>query len=781
LHIPHISEQRLALALRTGRMGIWEWNIRTSSIHWSPEMFTLTGIAPDDFAGTPDQFFGHIFVEDRARIQAVEDELLRSGGDFEAEFRFVRPDGELLWIRNTGQLLRDEAGAPVCMVGIAHDVTDRRAMEEALRASEERFRRAVMAIPFPVSILAEDGEVLTFNDAWIELSGYRREEVATLTAWAERALGEKASVAHELMASLFASERVNRSGEWAIHTATGPIRIWDFSSAPLGRMADGRRLIINVATDVTDRLATERALRESRERLQASLSVSQTGTYRWELATDKHEWDENLERLFGLEPGRITPSWSAFLARVHPDDRAMVSEDSARSFEAGADFDLEFRVILPDERVRWIVGRGRTFRDAAGRPSYVIGACVDVTRQKIIAVELQLAKESAERASRAKDDFLATVSHELRTPLTAMLGWARMINMPGLRAGLIEEGMKSIERNARAQAQLVEDLLDISRIISGKLEVSPRPMDLGLVIEAAAATLRPIAEAKSIALTLDLEPGAGFLDGDADRLQQVVANLLSNAVKFTPAGGAVHVALTSGAAEAVMRMSDTGAGIAPDFLPLVFERFRQADASSTRRHGGLGLGLAIVRHVVELHGGTIRAESQGVGQGSMFTVRLPRPAAVELAQASASALQLASADPISGTLQGLHVLLVDDERDTRALVETVLERAGAQVTSVESVAHALAVLADPGAAAFDVLISDIAMPGEDGYTLIRRLQEGDGRAARPRLPAVALTAHARVEDRIHALSSGFQSHVSKPVEPRELIAVVASLAGRRIP
>jgi signal transduction histidine kinase/ActR/RegA family two-component response regulator len=435
---------------------------------------------------------------------------------------------------------------------------------------------------------------------------------------------------------------------------------------------------------------------------------------------------------------------------------------------------------LPDERVRWIVGRGRTFRDEDGLPSHVIGACVDVTRQKIIAVELQHAKESAERASRAKDDFLATVSHELRTPLTAMLGWSRMINMPGLRAGLIEEGMKSIERNARAQAQLVEDLLDISRIISGKLEVRPRAMDLALVIEAAAATLRPIAEAKSLALTLDLAPGAGFLDGDADRLQQVVANLLSNAVKFTPAGGAVHASLTSSAAEVVMRVSDTGAGISPDFLPLVFDRFRQADASSTRRHGGLGLGLAIVQHVVELHGGAIRAESQGVGQGSMFTVRLPRRAPAELAPGASVAHQLASTEPILGTLQGLHVLLVDDEVDARALVQTVLERAGAQVTSVESVAQALAALADPGATAHDVLVSDIAMPGEDGYTLMRRLREGYDGEARPRLPAVALTAHARVEDRIHALSSGFQSHVSKPVEPRELVAVVASLAGRRI-
>jgi PAS domain S-box-containing protein len=776
------SEQRLALALRTGRMGTWEWNVKDDRACWSPEAQAITGLAPMDPPGTLDQFFQHVFVDDRARLLARVDETFRSGCDFEAEFRIVRPDGELRWVRNMGQLLRDEAGEPAHLVGIVHDVTERRAMEEALRASEERFRRAVMAIPFPVAILADDGEMLTLNDAWVALSGYRREEIATIAAWTDHAARDGVREAARVqIAELFTSDSVTQNGEWEVLTADGRARIWDISTAPLGRALDSRRLIISVAMDVTERRATERALRESRERLQASLAASQTGTYRWDLDTNEVEWDENLERLFGCEPGELEPSLDGFFAKVHPDDRAAAIEGCARCVRDGSDFNMEFRVALPDDRVRWLEDRGRTFYDAAGRPSYMVGACIDVTRKKITAIELQHAKESAERASRAKDDFLATVSHELRTPLTAMLGWARMINMPGLRAGVIEEGMKSIERNARAQAQLVEDLLDISRIISGKLEVCPRPMDLGAVIEAAATTLRPVAEAKRIALTLDLAPGAGFLDGDADRLQQVVANLLSNAVKFTPAGGAVHVELSPCGAEAMMRVSDTGEGIAPDFLPLVFDRFKQADASSTRRHGGLGLGLAIVWHVIELHGGTIRAESQGLGQGATFIVRLPRRDAVEPVREPPDALPIASTEPLPGTLDGLHVLVVDDEPDTRSLVQTVLERAGAQVTAVESVARALEVLKDPGVGVLDVLISDIAMPGEDGYTLMRRLQKEVEDDVRQRVPAVALTAHARVEDRIRALSSGFQSHVAKPVEPRELVAVVASLADRRIP
>ncbi len=524
MHTPHFSEQRLALALRIGRMGVWEWDLRTNGVSWSPEMFALTGIAPEDFSGKPDQFVSHLAVEDRARAQAVADETMRSGVDYEAELRFVRPDGAVLWIRNMAQLVRDEAGAPTHLVGITYDVTERRGTEEALR--------------------------------------------------------------------------------------------------------------------------------ESRERLQASLSVSQTGTYRWELADDKHEWDENFERLFGLEPGQITPSWGAFLRAGSP----RRSRHGERGQRAPLPRRRRHRPRVPRDlarRARALARQPRAHLPRRGRPPQLR----DRRLRRRDAAEDHRRRAPARQGERRarqprQDDFLATVSHELRTPLTAMLGWSRMINMPGLRAGLIEEGMKSIERNARAQAQLVEDLLDISRIISGKLEVRPRPMDLGLVIEAAAATLRPIAEAKSLALTLDLAPGAGFLDGDADRLQQVVANLLSNAVKFTPAGGAVHVSLTSSAVEAVMRVSDTGAGIAPDFLPLVFDRFRQADASSTRRHGGLGLGLAIVQHVVELHGGAIRAESQGVGQGSMFTVRLPRRAPAEIAEETSAALQLASTAPISGTLQG---------------------------------------------------------------------------------------------------------------------------------
>lgn len=776
------SEQRLALALQAGRMAIWEWEIQTGRVHWSPELFEVTGIAPGNADEVRDDFFRRLHPEDGDCVLAISKEVCWTECPLDIEFRFVRGDGEVRWFHYIGQLQRDEAGAPSRMVGTLQDVTERRCLVEALRESEERFRRAVMAAPFPVLIHAEDGEVLTINDAWIESTGYSREELPTTQAWTDRAFGALSGVIQELIRERFTeAHHTAQEGDYSIRTADGRTRIWEFSSAPMGHTVDGRRVLISVATDVTERREAERALHESRERLQAALSASDTGTYRWEFGKDIVEWDENVYRLWGLPPSKAPQRIETFFAMVHPDDRPAVRERCDRCAREGADFIMEMRVIWPDGSLHWLDDHGRTFKDESGRPLYVTGACIDITHRKTSALELQRAKEEAERASRAKDDFLATLSHELRTPLTAMLGWARMINMPGLRPGLVEEGLKSIERNARAQAQLVEDLLDISRIISGKLEVHRSPMNLGTVVEAAAATARPAAEAKKVALTLGLAPQAGFIDGDADRLQQVVANLISNAVKFTPTGGAVHVALFADDGAAVLQVTDTGAGIAPDFLPLVFDRFQQADVSTTRRYGGLGLGLAIVRHVVELHEGTVQADSPGVGQGATFTMRLPRRAAtVEpvVEPAGGGAARLTPAQASAGVLQGVHVLVVDDEYDARTLVATVLERAGARVTSVDSVASALRVLEGSHAGAPDVLVSDIAMPGEDGYSLIRQLHDAE-RRGKPRPPAVALTAHARAEDRIRAHASGFQSYVPKPVEPLELVALVANLAGRQ--
>jgi signal transduction histidine kinase len=399
-----------------------------------------------------------------------------------------------------------------------------------------------------------------------------------------------------------------------------------------------------------------------------------------------------------------------------------------------------------------------------------------------LLVREQEARREAEEANRIKDEFLATLSHELRTPLNAMLGWAQVLRSGRVDEATTRRALEAIERNARAQAQLISDLLDVSRIITGKLRLDLRPVELPRIIDAALDSVRPAAEAKGIQLRVLLDPMASPLVADADRLQQVVWNLLSNAIKFTPEGGAVEVRQRQagggrtgggGAGMVEIEVSDSGMGIRPDFLPYVFDRFRQAESTTTRHHGGLGLGLSIVRHLVELHGGTVSVESQGEGKGAAFRVRLPLRAsepAVERREAPRPAVFGSDGWP----LDGLHILVVDDEPDTRDLLATTLESCGARVTTVASVPEALSEL---DRARPDVVVSDIGVPGEDGYSLIRRLR---ARAAEQggNVPAVALTAYARAEDRVRALAAGFQMHLAKPVDPAELVASVAALAGR---
>jgi signal transduction histidine kinase/ActR/RegA family two-component response regulator len=414
----------------------------------------------------------------------------------------------------------------------------------------------------------------------------------------------------------------------------------------------------------------------------------------------------------------------------------------------------------------------RMARQAAMQASS-LAAKLDATR-----AELQHALSVAETASRARDEFLATVSHELRTPLTSIIGWIQLLRMERDEASL-GEGLDTIDRNARAQSRLIEDILDFSRINAGKLRLNVRALDLVDVIDAAIDVVRPGADAKGIRIERVLDSEGGHVSGDSDRLQQVVWNLLSNAVKFTPRGGRVQVRLERINSHCELTVADTGEGIPRKFLPFVFDRFSQADSSSTRAHTGLGRGLGIVRHLVELHGGTVQAFSAGPGEGATFAVRLPLLVAHHHEGADViRRLELpaiAETDREFSDLTGISILVVEDNDDSRKLLETILSRAGASVQTAESVPIALRVLAGMWP---DILISDIEMPGEDGYSLIRkiRLQEPPSQ----HIPAIALTAYTRSVDRVRALAAGFQTHMSKPVEPAELVATVKTLmAGQR--
>ena len=397
-------------------------------------------------------------------------------------------------------------------------------------------------------------------------------------------------------------------------------------------------------------------------------------------------------------------------------------------------------------------------------------------RSRLLSSE-KLARNEAERANRLKDDFLATISHELRNPLNAILGWAHMLRLGNLTQANSERAVETIYRNAKSQAQLVADLLDVSRIISGKLRLDVRTVDLISIVNAAIDSIRPAADAKGIRLQTMLDPAAGPISGDADRLQQIVWNLLTNAVKFTQKGGRIQVKVQRIESHVEIEVSDSGVGISKEFLPYVFDRFRQADASTTRIHGGLGLGLSIVHQLVDLHGGSVSVQSDGEGKGATFTITLPFVGVVSKQEVEAvhptRSEEIISFDGLP-SLKGLKVLVVDDEADTRELIREVLKECGSEVITSCSAAEAFAALEQHKP---DILISDLGMPDEDGYSLISKIRALPAEHGGT-IPAAALTAYARAEDRMRVLRSGFQFHLPKPVDSAELVTVVASLAGR---
>ncbi|MBD2776578.1 ATP-binding protein [Iningainema tapete] len=477
------------------------------------------------------------------------------------------------------------------------------------------------------------------------------------------------------------------------------------------------------------------------------------------------------ERVWGRSRDRLYANFNELLEAIHPDDRALTEATASRDNPAPT-FDVQYRVVRPDGSVRWVHDRGTIIFDANGQPYRIAGVAQDITERKLAQAEReqllareQAARAEAEAANRIKDEFLAVLSHELRSPLNPILGWSKLLQTSKLDEAKTRLALSVIARNAKLQSELIEDLLDVSRILRGKLSLNTCPVDLVAIINAASETVRLAAEAKSIQILSMLVPNVCQVLGDPTRLQQVIWNLLSNAVKFSDVGGRVEIRLEQLGSQAQITVSDTGIGIHPDFLLHVFDYFRQADAATTRKFGGLGLGLAIVHHLVELHGGTVWAESPGEGLGATFTVRLPLMPIQPTVNHN-----LTFSEP-SLDLNGVQVLLVDDDTDTREFVAFLLEQTGARAiaTATASKAFAAFISFQP-----DVIISDIGMPDMDGYMLIRQIrtlpkdQGGE-------VPAIALTAYAGDFNQQLALAAGFQRHIAKPIEPKELIKTIVTL------
>ena len=764
------EHRRLAFHVENTPLAVIEWDHEFKVLRWSPAAQKLFGWKAEEVIGKRFNDWEFVVLEDYDVVNQVSHR--QNQGEERhgiSRNRNYTKLGSILHCEWYNSALYKE-GKLVSVLSLVLDVTVARRIEEALRKSEAQYR--LLFESNPQAMWVYDLTTLRFlavNDAAVRHYGFSRAEFLEMTIKDIRP-PEDIQLLEKYLAN--DTEGVLNAGEWRHRKKDGTVINVDITSSRL--TFGGRPAEFVLVHDVTERKKAETALRISEDR------------YR-DLVDNSHELicTHDLEgRVLSVNP------WAARVLGYPQNSLVGINIRDGLLPEYRAQFDEYMRTVITEGsargvmKVRTATGETRlweyynTLRTEGVEKPIVRGMAHDATERRKALKREKEARLEAEAANRVKDEFLSTLSHELRTPLTAIMGWADLLLHDEVEPEKRQQAIETIFRNANSQCQLINDLLEVSRIITGKLRLEFVSCELDSVIEAAAESIRPTAEAKGIRLQVLLEPHAGPVFGDRERLQQVVWNLLSNGVKFTSKGGLVQVTLQRINSHVEVVVKDTGIGINPDFLPHVFDRFRQADGSTTRNYGGLGLGLAIVRHLVELHGGTAWAESPGANQGSSFTVRLPamtaseQPSPAELKQPAVAVTEARDHQPSS--LSGLRVLVVDDEIDARTLLSAMLERCGAQVVAVSSAREGLESVESWKP---DVLIADIGMPVEDGYGLIKKVR------ALPKergglTPALALTAYARTEDRVRALSEGYQVHLAKPVDRFELAAVITSLGHR---
>jgi PAS domain S-box-containing protein len=656
------------------------------------------------------------------------------------------------------------------------------ATKEALERKTQELSRLVAAIESSEDAIVTkslEGVIVTWNARAERMFGYSRDEVIgqpITILIPEDHIDEEPSI----LARLRRGERIEHY-ETVRRRKDGTLIDISLSVSPI-KDASGRIIgAAKFARDITRQKRTEEALSASNRRFQLMADSApvmiwisdMTQGYTWFNRTWLQFTGRDLAREIGF-------GWTQ---SVYPGDLDRCMQTYTTHFDAREPFRIEYRLHRHDGVWRWVINTAIPLLEGPQSTfSGYIGSCIDITELKQAAEEREAllqsersARSAAERLGRVKDEFLATLSHELRTPLNAILGWTTLLRRLPPGSPDHAKGLETIERNSRVQAQIIADLLDMSGIISGKVQLDLHWVSLNEVVNAAIDAIRPSAQAKGLRLRTTLDDELGLTRGDPNRLQQIFWNLLSNAVKFTPSNGHIDVVLERNHSHVEISVQDSGIGIKPEFLAFVFDRFRQADASTSRNYGGLGLGLSIVKHLAEMHGGSVRVRSAGEGQGTTFIVALPISAVPSDAVDQHEGLIFSSADEYAlemPSLAGLTALIVDDELDSRTLVGRLIEERGGRAILAGGAAEALDVLARERV---NVLVSDIGMPHRDGYGLIREIRKrnplGSGR-----VPAIALTAYARAEDRQRALLAGYQMHLAKPIEPRELIAGVASLA-----
>jgi PAS domain S-box-containing protein len=634
--------------------------------------------------------------------------------------------------------------------------------EWAARVSEQRFRTLFQTSALGMAI-SRNGITLAVNPAYCRMFGYEREEQLVGKSLAEQ-------LAPQCRDELLERNRLREAGQSVPdeYETLGQRKDGTLFPFRVGvssiELPDGRATV-GFFTDITEQRCAEAAAREAATRLQVALTAGKTGTWRVDLGTGHVTRDPSLNRLLGLDESATTTKAGDLLTHVHPDDRLAVQQAAEASMQHGLPYEMEFRIVRADGQVRWVSDRGQVIRDQQGQPLYITGAMADVTDLKTAEMELerlmaqeQAAREQAEAANRSKDQFLAVLSHELRTPLSPVLLTLTSLEMePGL-SDSVRDDLAMIRRNVELETKLIDDLLDVTRIVNGKLRLHPVQTHLHPLIDHVLRMLEGDALEKNLRIERALDAADDMVHSDAARLQQVFWNILKNAIKFSLDGGRIIIRSVSAGPRTIrIDITDEGTGIAPEAMSRLFDAFEQGDASVTRQFGGLGLGLAISKAIVDLHGGSIRAMSEGKDRGATFSVELPTVAVVE------KMVSRISPDHPQDAQQQTRVLLVEDHHDTARMLQRYLRGVGIETITAASVAAALA-LADENP--FDLVVSDIGLPDASGLDLMQQLRD------RYQLPGIAISGFGTDADHRASLAAGFITHLTKPVDPRHLLATI---------
>jgi PAS domain S-box-containing protein len=751
------SEARLRNIFEHTSAGIAQVDRQGRFLHVNSRFCEITGRSADELRRTTCTAITH--PGDRDCDVSMFERSLDDRRPYVIEKRYVRPDGSEVWVRNSVSGLKDASGRLTNMLAVSIDVTDRKRAEVALQESERRFARFMQNLPGLAWIKDLEGRYVYANDAAMAAFG-KTPSVLYSSTDEELFSPESADSFRRNDAEAIANE----NGVQVIETLRHDDGLLHYSLVhkfPIFGVDDHPTHVGGVAIDVTERLRAEDEMRRSKERLELAQGAGRIGVFEWNIRTDEVEWSATEEELFGIPVGTFNGRLEGWIAALHPEDREQAVAACMKAVAMRAELNTEFRIVRPDGEIRWIAAQGRVFCDESGEPVRMVGVNLDVTERKDSEAALK-------EADRRKDEFLATLAHELRNPLAPIRNALQLIRQVGGEESIRNQATTMMERQVAQMVRLIDDLLDLSRITRNKLELRKEWVEFAVAVQSAVETARPLIESFGHTLTVSVPTEPILLHADLTRLAQVFSNLLTNAAKYTDRGGSISLVAELDGIELVARVRDNGVGIPADMLPHVFDMFVQVDRSLEKSQGGLGIGLTLVKRLIELHGGRVEANSSGPGRGSEFVVRLPI-----LVNIAATSRRPSPSNGRTENKLDARILIADDNKDSAESLAMLLQLRGAEVRTVHDGLEAIET-----AKAFqpDLVLLDIGMPKLNGYDAARRLREQpwSGKAT-----IVAMTGWGQPDDKRRAADAGFDHHLTKPIEPNVLDDVLTRLKSPR--